>query len=403
MTNISPLLSVIVPVYKVEPYLEQCVSSILTQTYGNLEIILVDDGSPDACPAICDRFADRDARVVCIHRENGGLVAARKTGLRRATGGYAAYVDGDDWIEPDLYEKLMDIALRDGADAVCADLIRETDEAPYSVVNTVAPGCYRTQSDLEFIYGMMLDRGNYGHFGILPFLHTKLFRREILSPAQNAVDERIVVGEDVACVYPCLLRAKVITVSDICGYHYRSREDSLSAESAATGDAAYLKMLILRDYLEEQFSVSEFRELLIPQNRRYFIWGLLMKFPQKAVNEKTGAVLVYDNLYRSERVAVYGAGGFGADIALGFGKSGVCELVVWVDRDYSNPWKTQHGVRPVELLLDYRYDKVVLASVHEDLLAEMTRTLIDMGIGQEKTARPRLDIIHGGTAIEVTE
>ena len=95
----NPLLSVIVPIYLVEPYLERCVQSIRNQTYQNLEIILVDDGSDDQCPQICDRFADIDERVKVVHKENGGLVSARKAGITEASGKYAAYVDSDDWID----------------------------------------------------------------------------------------------------------------------------------------------------------------------------------------------------------------------------------------------------------------------------------------------------------------
>lgn len=100
-------ISVIVAVYRVEPYLERCVRSIQAQTYRNLEILLVDDGSDDGCPALCDRFAAEDERIRVIHKENGGLSDARNAGTAAATGSYLAYVDGDDWIEPTMYETML--------------------------------------------------------------------------------------------------------------------------------------------------------------------------------------------------------------------------------------------------------------------------------------------------------
>ena len=103
----TPLVSVIVPVYKVEPYIHQCVDSILGQTYQNLEIILVDDGSPDNCGAICDEYAAKDARVRVIHKQNGGLSDARNAGMEICTGDYLAFVDSDDWIEPETYDCMM--------------------------------------------------------------------------------------------------------------------------------------------------------------------------------------------------------------------------------------------------------------------------------------------------------
>ena len=98
-------ISVIVPIYKVEAYLRQCVDSILAQTYTDLDIVLVDDGSTDNCPAICDAYARKDARVQVVHKPNGGLMSARQAGLRVAKGEYVGFVDGDDWIEPDMYAR----------------------------------------------------------------------------------------------------------------------------------------------------------------------------------------------------------------------------------------------------------------------------------------------------------
>ena len=115
-----PLISVIVPIYKVEDYLDRCVSSIVNQTYPNLEIILVDDGSPDHCPAMCDTWAAKDARIKVIHKQNGGLSDARNAGMAAATGELLGFVDSDDWIAPDMYERLYQRLTEDHSDmAAC--------------------------------------------------------------------------------------------------------------------------------------------------------------------------------------------------------------------------------------------------------------------------------------------
>ena len=110
-------ISVIVPVYKVEKYLKRCVESIVQQTYQNIEIILVDDGSPDRCPEMCDEYARRDARIKVIHKSNGGLSDARNVGLRIATGEFILYVDSDDYIELDACERLLK-GMKKGVDLV---------------------------------------------------------------------------------------------------------------------------------------------------------------------------------------------------------------------------------------------------------------------------------------------
>lgn len=116
----KPQLSVIVPVYKVEPYLQKCIDSVLAQTFRNLELILVDDGSPDNCPAICDAAAEKDERVVVLHRKNAGLSAARNAGLAAARGDYIGFVDSDDYIAPEMYQTLYDAMVKNDAQlAVC--------------------------------------------------------------------------------------------------------------------------------------------------------------------------------------------------------------------------------------------------------------------------------------------
>lgn len=120
--NQSKLVTVIVPIYKVELYIKKCVDSILQQTYKNLEIILVDDGSPDKCPIICDHYARLDARVKVIHKENGGQAEARNFGLRIASGDYIYFVDGDDYLELDALAILVNVAQKEKADIVIADI-----------------------------------------------------------------------------------------------------------------------------------------------------------------------------------------------------------------------------------------------------------------------------------------
>ena len=117
----KPLITVIVPIYHVEKYLHRCVDSILNQTYENLEIILVDDGSGDACSSICDEYAGRDSRIVVIHKENGGLSDARNAGIEIAKGQYLAFVDSDDYIHKDMYKILMKEILESNAEvSICS-------------------------------------------------------------------------------------------------------------------------------------------------------------------------------------------------------------------------------------------------------------------------------------------
>lgn len=127
MMNSNKMVSIIVPVYKVEKYLATCVDSILHQSYINWELILVDDGSPDRCGEICDRYANIDKRIKVIHKQNAGVAAARNSGIEQASGDYATYLDGDDFFHPDCLENLVRIAVEKQADIVQCDYVRGFD------------------------------------------------------------------------------------------------------------------------------------------------------------------------------------------------------------------------------------------------------------------------------------
>lgn len=148
-------VSVIIPVYKAEKYLAQCMDSVLGQSYENLEIILVDDGSPDRCPEMCEAYAVKDSRVRVIHQQNGGAAAARNRGLEAATGQFIAFVDSDDYIAPDMYEKLLAALVDSGADISLCDVKyvdgqgHELQQIPPMVPETIGPKTFYER--MEFV------------------------------------------------------------------------------------------------------------------------------------------------------------------------------------------------------------------------------------------------------------
>ena len=123
-----PLISVIVPVYNVEKYLDRCVKSILRQTYKDFELILVDDGSPDKCPSMCDEWAKKDERIHVIHQKNQGLSAARNNALKKAKGNYISFIDSDDWISDDMLEDLLKLLFKYKADISVCNFFKTSDE-----------------------------------------------------------------------------------------------------------------------------------------------------------------------------------------------------------------------------------------------------------------------------------
>lgn len=173
------LISVIVPIYMIEQYLGVCIESILNQTYKNLEIILVDDGSKDLCPEICDLYAKKDSRIKVIHKDNGGLVSARKAGIQIASGQYIGYVDGDDWIEKEFYESMYCAIKASEADMVCAGYTRELFDKSEQFLNICSSGVYHDEN-LKHIYDSMISEVLFTDLGFIHMYGTSCLKRASL-------------------------------------------------------------------------------------------------------------------------------------------------------------------------------------------------------------------------------
>lgn len=214
--------SVVVPIYKVEKFLNKCVDSILSQSFEDFEVILVDDGSPDNCSIICDNYAKQDKRVRVIHKKNAGLVAARNTGIREARGEYICYVDGDDWIEKDLLDKVY----RRGISTNKSDIIiygakKVFDDHEEKIAVGPTAGFYEKAKLASDVYPYMMydNRKPFCTGLIFPVAWNKVFKRCLLLE-HFCKDERVRMGEDNAFVYECLYAANSITFIDDVLYCY---------------------------------------------------------------------------------------------------------------------------------------------------------------------------------------
>lgn len=223
------LFSVIVPVYKVEKYIRKCVESVLSQTFSDWELILVDDGSPDECPFICDEYAKADPRIRVVHKPNGGLASARQAGIRVAEGDYVFNLDSDDAIEADTLETAYDIITKYSPDIVSFGYQWVSSAGVEKITNDfVSEGYYDRDGITEHIYPGLLMNKDMEHISY--YLSGKAVRRTLLTPNQLAVNPKISLGEDLCCVIPCYLQAQSVYISKKNAYLYTMREDSLSKD-----------------------------------------------------------------------------------------------------------------------------------------------------------------------------
>ena len=219
-------VSVIVPVYRSGQWLNRCVSSILAQTYSEIEVILVDDGSPDECPALCDAWAGKDGRVKVIHKENGGLMSAWMAGVSASTGEYLCFVDSDDWIDEEMVEGLMAAASDCQAEVLCGNYVQEEKNRSIPVIQPLKPGVYEGDALWEKVFGRLVGEEKRP---ITLSRCMKLFSRRLIEDNLHFCDPSIVMGEDMNITLPALLDAKRIAIlPDACYYHYLFLWDSMA-------------------------------------------------------------------------------------------------------------------------------------------------------------------------------
>lgn len=240
-------ISVIVPVFKVEAFLDRCVQSIVSQSYKNLEIILVDDGSPDNCPSLCDAWAAKDSRIKVIHKENGGLSDARNAGMAIATGELMGFVDSDDWIAPGMYQHLYDRMKEDNSDIATCGVEMVWEDETLSRVLTRSGSCVLNQEEAM--------RAIIEESWLKQPVWYKLYKTELIRQIPFPVGK---YHEDVFWSYQAVGKAKKVSVSDRVGYYYFQRSDSIMGEGYSLKRLDSLEAKVQRlSYIRKYFPPFE--------------------------------------------------------------------------------------------------------------------------------------------------
>lgn len=272
----QPLISVIIPIYNVEPYLRRCLDSVLHQTYPNLEIILVDDGSPDNCPSICDEYANNDTRIVVIHKKNGGLSDARNAGLDICKGDYITFVDSDDSISHDYAECLLNVALKNDAD-IAIGRISNSKSIETNKTTIFSP-----------------EEALLGEFESNPsaFITSwgKLFTKDLWTTIRFPPNK---VHEDVFTTYLIFHKAKKIAFLDTILYNFFIREGSITSAGFS------LDLLEAQENRYLFIKKVPYKKLIVP----YLIqlsWNLLFAYSDTADYSKQEMYLAKFKMYAQE-------------------------------------------------------------------------------------------------------
>lgn len=224
-----PKVSVIVAIYKSEAYLKQCVDSLTSQTFRDIEIILIDDGSPDGCPDICDNYQKQDSRVKVIHQTNSGQTVARQNGFKKSTGEYILFFDSDDWLEANAIEIIYKTAIDYKADIVTYNGYFNYSNHQSKVKQRVKSGFYDKSKLIKDIYPKMIFSGEFFKFSIYAAMWNKLFKRSVVEKNILRVKPSIRIGEDGLTTFASLLQASSLYVlGNRFLYHYRDNNPSIT-------------------------------------------------------------------------------------------------------------------------------------------------------------------------------
>lgn len=394
-------ISIIVISCNVENYLEECINSVRNQTYPNIEIILVDDGSVDRSADICDNFASIDSRVKVVHKQNGGLVSARQAGIKVATGNYVAFVDGDDWVDEDMYEKLYLLSRLYNADVILSGIVRELPEGARNDKNVMPVGYYDKIRLIKDVYPEMIYSIEKKCCIVDPSLCNKLFKMEIIKEVLLQVDERIFYwGEDAATTFPCLLKVDSIYVSEFCMYHHRivTIKKDITYKNAKVFD----RLLFFHKNLTENVKNTKYYDIMQFQINGYFLHLLnkairdelsldIMEFyknlfgskEEKTYNRGYRFVLPIDKVRNYKNIILYGAGKVGKEYYKQLNEYEI-NIVAWIDKNSETYAGSGLDVKGIDEITKCKYDVIILAAKRKEIADSMLSDLLGQGYDVRK-------------------
>lgn len=378
------LVTIVVPVYNVSCCLNRCIDSIIAQSYRNIEVILVNDGSSDNSLDICRMYEKEDSRIKVINKEkNKGVVRARKSGIREAKGEYISFIDSDDWVDSNYIELLISKSINGSADLVCTSAVVEKADGIEYLNDKIVPGCYEGLDLAEKIYPVMLCTGTYYEFGIRPNLWNKLFKKQILDTVYRHIHDKITYGEDAAAVYPAILYAKKVVIASEGGYHYCIRRTSMCFEKKMD---LCNSLFYLFQTLSFFFHQNENVEILMDQLKQYVVHidmhNMRMLY---GIDLKVGRFNQQFTELINKKIIIYGAGEYGRELFWQLKRNPQIILSLWIDKNYKNIQKLWNEIiYSPDNINKVEYDYILIAVKNKKTAMEIFQELRALGIDGDK-------------------
>ena len=380
---LNKLVSIVVPIYQVKDYLELCIESILRQTYKNIEIILVDDGSTDGSGQICDEYQLKDRRIVVIHKKNDGVVSARKAGTSIAQGEYLCFVDGDDWIEYDYISNFMVYAYEEPEMDIIWSLVFQKEYKTGSML------CGMVNYDKKLLddksYQKKLYQYIMGEFGfqyeITYSVCTECFKKSFIEMIQNKMDDSVEHDEDFFCMIQCILDTKKIKFIHNDGYHYIQREDSgvRKAFSAQDNRNVTNKMI---EMVEKKYNNKAIKLLIL---KKYYVEQLYHGNISCLQNDDFDVIVPYRNATKGKEIILYGMGNVGKYLLQYFNSTKVCNVIGYIDK-LKNSDDINLKQYEIEYINYIKYDYILITTVKKNYVDEIRQLLRQYNVKDSQIA-----------------
>lgn len=363
-------LSVIVPVYNVDKYIERGLNSLLVQTYKNIEIIIVDDGSTDRSGIICDEYQKMDSRIRVVHKENGGIVSARKAGIKLATGEYAVNFDPDDWIEENAYENVMEIIEKYNPDIVAYGMKKEFNNFIEEQPIQIKEGIY-TRGEFWDAFCMKVSEHPFFSQPVIMSQCDKVVKTELFKKHQLGCTETLKKNVDDAVVFPMLLDMNKIYIDERCWYHYCVRKNSILWQTKKNDDTRYkiLALHLIDAYRKYGADSGCSLDFLLYK----LVHHLMLDTPEALFDGEQ--CRIYPKISHDSKMIVYGKGVFANRFMNSIKEKHYCDIIANIDSS---------DVERLNEIDNELYDFIVIAIFNAKIVLSILDLLADMKIDKNK-------------------
>jgi glycosyltransferase involved in cell wall biosynthesis len=376
------LLSIVIPVYNTIEQFHKCIDSVIKQSYRNLQIILIDDGSNDGSEILCDNYAEHDSRIEVHHKKNGGLVSARKEGNRWVKGDYVIHIDSDDWIELDYIEKFVNAIRTSGASQVSSiSYYRDYTNISYlnrTYIDNITS--IETEDVQKYLYDKAI--GKYGYNDDIPnYMWSKCVKRDLMKSVFLTLDDGIGYMEDFSFSIRCIATNSSIYFIDNPGYHYVQRETSASH---VISDKDIKSLKIMRDDTLKYLCSKPYYIYTKNIPEWAYISAMCVKDFSGLQDGRSDYLVPFKDVKKGSRIVVYGMGNVGKAICNYLISSEDYNLVVSSDTRHVDDLDVRYKYVCANDINKYEYDFVVIATVKPNLINEIRANLIKAGVPDYK-------------------